>query len=158
MDKQPWTTQQTQTLEKLEIWDSRHVKPSPNHKHLRLYGHVLCPFVERVRLVLAAQGLQYQDVQINLERRTRWHKSLNGGFVPILETPQESGTKGSHGLTILESRIIMNYLDSKFGKTAKCGSLYAADPAERAMQDMIMYKGDQVAMSLYSVLMHRGQD
>ena len=67
--------------------DSQHVIPAPNLKHLRLFGHLLCPFVERVRLVLSAQGLPYQDVEVNLEKRTRWHYSLNGGFVPILETP-----------------------------------------------------------------------
>ena len=97
--------------EKLEILDSAHLIPSPNHKYLRLFGHTLCPFVERVRLVLAAQGLPYQDVQINLERRTRWHKTLNGGFVPFLETPKNGGKFGNGAATILESRIIMNFLD-----------------------------------------------
>ena len=53
---------------------------------MRLYGHHLCPFVERVRLVLAAKGVKYQDVQVNLEKRAKWHYLLNNGFVPILET------------------------------------------------------------------------
>ena len=112
--------------------DSQHVIPAPNLKHLRLFGHLLCPFVERVRLVLSAQGLPYQDVEINLEKRTRWHYSLNGGFVPILETPSQGGKMGNRKAFILESRIIMDYLDKEFSGISKCGPLYDDDPLQRA--------------------------
>ena len=33
-----------------------------NKKYLRLYGHHLCPFVEKARLALCAKGVQWQDV------------------------------------------------------------------------------------------------
>jgi len=66
--------------------------PAPNKLHLRLYGHTLCPFVERVRLALA--GIPYQYVQINLELRTKWHYYLNNGMVPILETPKNNPLYG----------------------------------------------------------------
>ena len=112
--------------------DSQHVIPAPNLKHLRLFGHLLCPFVERVRLVLSAQGLPYQDVEVNLEKRTRWHYSLNGGFVPILETPSQGGKMGNRKAFILESRIIMDYLDKEFSSISKCGPLYDDDPLQRA--------------------------
>jgi glutathione S-transferase len=85
------------------IMDRDYIRPPFNKNHLRLYGHHLCPFVEKARLVLAAKGLKYQDVQVNLERRTKWHYMLNEGFVPILEVPG--------GYTILESKIIMDYLE-----------------------------------------------
>lgn len=49
----------SQTLETLYILDGKHPRPSFNLNHLRLYGHHLCPFVERVRLVLAAKNLSY---------------------------------------------------------------------------------------------------
>lgn len=42
------------------------VMPEVNRRFIRLYGHYMCPFVEKVRLVLAAKGIQYQVVQINL--------------------------------------------------------------------------------------------
>ena len=61
-----WSQEQTQSLDTISIMDSRHAMPTPNHKYLRLYGHTLCPFVERARLVLAAKGLPYQDVEVNL--------------------------------------------------------------------------------------------
>ena len=39
---------------------------------------------------------------------------MNGGFVPILETPQKGGAMGRRKAWILESRIIMDYLDREF--------------------------------------------
>ena len=131
--KTSWTTPQTQSLETLSIMDSQHEMPAPNLKHLRLFGHLLCPFVERVRLVLSAQGIPYQDVQINLEKRTRWHYTMNGGFVPILETPSHGGKYGNRKAWILESRIIMDYLDREFSSIANCGRLYDDDPLQRTI-------------------------
>ena len=81
-------------------------RPPHNRNHLRLFGHHLCPFVERARLVLAAKNLAYQNVEVNLEKRAKWHYLLNQGFVPILETPT--------GHVIYESRIIMDYLEKAF--------------------------------------------
>ena len=52
----------SQTLETLYILDGKHLRPHFNLNHMRLYGHHLCPFVERVRLVMAAKNLSYQDV------------------------------------------------------------------------------------------------
>mmetsp|Transcript_31420 Transcript_31420/g.30768 ORF Transcript_31420/g.30768 Transcript_31420/m.30768 type:complete len:88 (+) Transcript_31420:51-314(+) len=87
----------------MEILNKTYPRIPHNKNHIRLYGHHLCPFVERARMVLAAKNLQYQGVEVNLERRAKWHYLLNGGFVPIMEIPS--------GLTILESRIIMDYLE-----------------------------------------------
>jgi len=58
----PWTFEDTQSLKKLNIMDGTFAMPISNKNRLRLYGHVLCPFVEKVRLVLAAKKLPYQDV------------------------------------------------------------------------------------------------
>merc|ERR1712224_297765 len=81
--------------------------PEGNGTYIRLYGHYMCPFVERVRLVLAARNIPYQDCQVNLERRAKWHYELNGGFVPILQIPS--------GEVITESYLIMQYLCSLTG-------------------------------------------
>ena len=120
----------TQTLDRIEIIDRSVAQPPPNKNHLRLYGHTLCPFVERVRLVLA--GTEYQDCQVNLEKRTKWHYYLNNGFVPILETPADNPLFGK-AYTITESRNIMDFLDEQL----KLG-LYASDPFLKAEQWHIM--------------------
>jgi glutathione S-transferase len=64
-----------------------------------------------VRLVLAAKKISYQDVQVNLEKRAKWHYLLNGGFVPMLETPDSGDSKP---YMIFESKIIMDFLDRRF--------------------------------------------
>ena len=48
-----------QSLETMTIMDKTYQRPAFNRNHLRLYGHHLCPFVERARLVLAAKNLAY---------------------------------------------------------------------------------------------------
>jgi len=67
---------------------------------------------------------------------------MNGGFVPILETPSNGGKYGTRKSWVLESRIIMDYLDREFARIAKCGSLYDEDALNRSLQEMIMAKGD----------------
>ena len=114
----------SQTLEPLQILDKTYSRPAFNRNFLRLYGHHLCPFVEKARLALGAKNLAYQDVQVNLERRAKWHYLLNEGFVPILEVPT--------GQTIFESRIIMDYLEHAYSREGV--KLYLDCPEERAQQ------------------------
>ena len=123
--------------------------PISNKKHLRLYGHLLCPYVEKVRLVLAAKQLPYQDVQINLERRAKWHYLLNQGFVPILETPSFGDSK--HYM-MFESKIIMDFLDTKYPDAP----LYSKDPFHRAEQDLMIHTLAEIDRNLFFVLVSRG--
>lgn len=51
----PWSVEDTQSLKTLAIMDGTFKMPISNKNHLRLYGHLLCPYVEKVRLVLAAK-------------------------------------------------------------------------------------------------------
>ena len=82
---------------------------------------------------------------------------MNGGFVPILETPSHGGELGTRKAFILESRIIMDYLDREFSRISKCGPLYESDPLLRSHQEMLMAKADTLAGSLYPMLMSRAQ-
>jgi len=137
----------SQTLAPLQILDKTYARPPFNKVFLRLYGHHLCPFVEKARLALCAKNLLWQDVQVNLERRTKWHYLLNEGFVPILETPS--------GKTIFESRIIMDYLEEAY---RSCGvRLYSDDVEERVQQWLLMKVFDDVASVLFEVIMSHGQ-
>ena len=97
--------------------------PETNKKYFRLYGHYMCPFVERARLVLAAKNIPYQTCQVNLERRTKWHYEVNGGFVPILELP--------NGDVILESFTIMQFLSQLTGEEEYCSSFKGQMNSER---------------------------
>jgi len=125
-------------------------RPPPNKLHLRLYGHTLCPFVERVRLVLAHANQTYQDVQINLELRTKWHYHLNNGMVPILETPKDNPQFGQHYM-IYESRIIMEFLDHKLSL-----NLYSSDSFKKAEQLKLMDLLEKLPIYLLKIVLTHG--
>ena len=77
----------TQSLDRLLYVGGDAPKPETNLSHLRLFGHTLCPFVGIARYTLALKNLEFQDVQTNLDKKAGWHVALNGGMVPVLETP-----------------------------------------------------------------------
>ena len=97
-----------QSKQRIYVLDKSYaIMPDVNKNYIRFYGHYMCPFVEKVRLVLYAKNIPFQDCQINLEKRTKWHYEINGGLVPILELPS--------GEIITESQVIMDFLDKITG-------------------------------------------
>jgi hypothetical protein len=49
----------TQDLTPLFITEADQAKPDTNKNYVRLYGHHLCPFVEKARMALAARAIPY---------------------------------------------------------------------------------------------------
>ena len=93
-------------LTTLYITDESTPKPAVNDKHPRLYGHLLCPFVEKVRMALAAHNVVYQSVEIDVGKKTPWHIEINGGQVPIFELPD--------GTIITESKVLLEYVEDAY--------------------------------------------
>jgi hypothetical protein len=60
----------TANLESIFVLDSKTPKPAVNPQYPRLYGHYLCPFVEKVRLSLSARAVKFQRCEINLRDKT----------------------------------------------------------------------------------------
>jgi len=98
---------ETQTLEGFKYSSYKHPKPETNKKYLRVYGNRLCPFVQRAVLALTAKEIEFQYVQVELREKAQWHKDINGGLVPIMETPD--------GDLIPESSIIAHFA-MEFGR------------------------------------------
>lgn len=74
---------------------------------LRLYSMRFCPFAQRARLVLAAKGIPYECININLKDKPEWFFELNpGGKVPVIEHP--------NGKVMYESAICCDYLEDFF--------------------------------------------
>lgn len=122
-------------------------KPELNKKYLRLYGHPLCPFVERVLLVLKAKQLEYQFCFMDLSEKAPWHNSLNGGLVPFLELPD--------GRIIKESDLICEYLEDKYKTDIP---LYDLDPAEKYIEKAKFSKVISLASkSMSSFLSHENR-
>jgi len=109
-----------QTLDHFFISDESAAKPATNKNHLRLYDHKFCPFATKARLVLAAKGVEYQNVGLDMSKKTEWHKEWNGGQVPVLETQD--------GRIVIESQIIMHYINEKYPEQGL--KLWPLDPEE----------------------------
>ena len=76
-------------------------KPAVNPDQIRIYGHRLCPFVLRAYLALAFKEIPFQKCNMELDNKAQWHIDINGGLVPIMETPS--------GSLVNESAVIMNF-------------------------------------------------
>ena len=107
----------TQDLTTLYVTSEDQAKPATNKNYVRLYGHHLCPFVEKARLALAAKAIPYQNVEVDISKKTPWHVAINGGFVPIIELPD--------GTILHESKIVMEFAEEAYPKSG-----YSTLPAE----------------------------
>ena len=77
---------------------------------MKLYGADICPFVHRVRLVLAEKNLEHEYVAIDLANKPDWyHEVLPTGRVPLLED-------GNY--RIWESDVLCEYLEEAYPSTS----------------------------------------
>lgn len=73
---------------------------------VRLYGMRFCPYVQRIRIVLNAKGVDFEEIFIDLKNKPEWlFKVHPDGKVPALE----DGDK-----IVIESLDIAEYLDAKY--------------------------------------------
>lgn len=57
-------------------------------------------------MALAAKAVKYQNVEVDLSKKTPWHLAINGGLVPILELPD--------GTILHESKVLMDYAEEAY--------------------------------------------
>ncbi|TNV76667.1 hypothetical protein FGO68_gene10363 [Halteria grandinella] len=137
-----------QTLKTFSIRTADTPKPPTNKNYPRLYTHILCPFAERARIALAAKGVQYQTVNVDLDKKTSWHAAINGGVVPFLEIPD--------GTIITESKIIMEFVEEAFPTSNF--SLLPEDPVLRAKMRIAVLNIDAYIPAYYGILIKRVYD
>ena len=133
------------SLEKIQITEADQPKPDVNQEFPRLYGHLLCPFVEKVRLALAARGVTYQHCEVDLGKKTSWHLALNGGLVPIWETPD--------GTILTESKVLMDYVEDAYPTQGY--SLLPSDPVLRAQMRLAIPIMEAVGAAWFPIVMKR---
>jgi len=121
-----FSTSSNKDLQMIFVDNALTPKPAPNPKYPRLYGHALCPYVERVRLALSARAVEFQRCEINLKDKTQWHQGINGGLVPILELPD--------GTILLDSKILMDYANDAYPNQGY--STLPENPVHRAKMRM----------------------
>jgi glutathione S-transferase len=86
---------------------------------LTLVSHPLCPYVQRVAIVLHEKGAPYERRWIDLAAKPEWFHAISPrGKTPVLV---------ADGAPIFESAVICEYLDQTIGP-----ALHPADPLDRA--------------------------
>jgi len=95
---------------------------------LRLYSNLLCPYVQRVRLVLAIKKIPHDVVNIDLSEKPEWYFSIHPeGKVPSIDIGSE---------IIIESLDISDYLDEKYPNPP----LYPSDPQAKKQDKELIQK------------------
>jgi glutathione S-transferase len=111
---------------------------------LVLYDAPRCPYCARVRIVLAEKAIEYEVVEVDLSDRPAWIYEKNpSGRVPVIE---------EDGWVLPESVVIMEYLEERYPEPA----LLAADPADRALARLRIFRQDEVTSPYYAL--RRGDD
>jgi glutathione S-transferase len=86
---------------------------------MKLVSHHLCPYVQRVAVVLAEKGLPFERIHVDLARKPAWFTAISPlGKVPLLQVGDEA---------LFESSVICEYLED-----TALPALHPADPVLRA--------------------------
>ena len=111
---------------------------------ITLYDADRCPYCARVRIALAEKGIEYETVEVDLDNRPAWIYEKNPlGRVPVLEEDT---------FVLAESAVIDEYLDDRYPEPP----LWPADPAERALGRMLVFRFDELSRPYYAL--RRGED
>ena len=111
---------------------------------ITLYDADRCPYCARVRIALAEKGIEYETVEVDLDDRPAWIYEKNPlGRVPVLEEDT---------FVVAESAVIDEYLDDRYPEPP----LWPADPADRALGRMLVFRFDELSRPYYAL--RRGED
>ena len=98
---------------------------------LTLVSHALCPYVQRVAIVLHEKGLAFERRTIDLARKPDWFLAISPlGKTPVLQV---------RGQSLFESAVICEYLDE-----VAMPVLHPQDPLQRARHRAWMEFGSAV--------------
>lgn len=98
---------------------------------LTLVSHALCPYVQRVAIVLHEKGLAFERRTIDLARKPDWFVAISPlGKTPVLQV---------RGQSLFESAVICEYLDE-----VAMPALHPQDPLQRARHRAWMEFGSAV--------------
>ena len=106
---------------------------------ITLYDADRCPYCARVRIALAEKGIEYETIEIDLDDRPAWIYEKNPlGRVPVLEEDT---------FVLAESAVIDEYLDDRYPEPP----LWPADPANRALGRLLVFRFDGLSKPYYAV-------
>jgi RNA polymerase-associated protein len=112
---------------------------------MTLYSDAQSPYSHRVRMVLAEKNITVDIIDVDPQELPEDVMDLNPyGTLPTLV---------DRGLTLYESRIIMEYLDERFPHPP----LLPVDPVSRANSRLFMHRVDRDWYSLMDVILAGGK-
>lgn len=112
----------TQTLATLRYASREEPRPATNKNYIRLYGHHLCLYEEKVRLALVAKHIQFQRVDMDLVKEAQWHLDFNEGRIPFIET--------TDGVLLNESKVLLELANTLGGDNGL--AIFDKDPFKAA--------------------------
>ncbi|MEQ9344990.1 MAG: glutathione S-transferase N-terminal domain-containing protein [Thalassospira sp.] len=102
------------------------------YPHFRLVGHRLCPYVQRVSMVMVARSIPHERVDILLDQKPDWLFEISPtGKVPVLVV--------YHKRVLFEAAAICEYLDDLSGK-----NLFPSDPYARGVHRSLIVIGAEI--------------
>lgn len=111
---------------------------------LTLYDAERCPYVGRVRIVLAEKQIPHESVWVDLDDKPAWLYEKNpAGRVPVIE---------EEAFVLAESAVIMEYLEERYPEPA----LLPVDPSERALARLRIWRHDDFSKPYYAA--RRGEE
>lgn len=70
----------------IRLEGEKFIRPPPNQKVLRVYGHPYCPYADRIRLTFYFKNVPFQFCLVDNPTRPQWFKELGTeGISPIVE-------------------------------------------------------------------------
>lgn len=105
---------------------------------LKLVSFDLCPYVQRVAILLSEKGVPFDRITVDLANKPDWFKAISPlGKVPLLQV-------GSS--TLFESTVIVEYLEE-----TSPNPLHPADPLKKAQHRAWMEFGSSILADIWVV-------
>ncbi|XP_055335782.1 glutathione S-transferase omega-1-like [Paramacrobiotus metropolitanus] len=123
-------------------------QPKLDEKRMAVFSMRLCPYAERVRLILNKKNIPHDIININLKSKPDWFLQRNPlGKVPAIEEPGKPA--------LFESLIVAEYLDDKYPENR----IMPTDPFERAQQKVLIEViAQKLTTAFYGVVLKGGPE
>lgn len=107
--------------------------------HLTLYGFRICPYVERVRILLNEKNIPAEHVDVDIRNKPDWFLKISPlGKVPVLLVDD---------VLLFESAVINDFLDS----LSPTNSIYPADNIKKHLNKSWIEWGSTLILAAYDM-------
>ncbi|XP_062127370.1 pyrimidodiazepine synthase-like [Drosophila sulfurigaster albostrigata] len=114
----------------------------------RLYSNRYCPYAQRAHLTLNAKKVPHHVVYIDLVNKPEWLVDVS----PLLKVPALHLVGGNSKPSLIESLIIVEYLDEKYPQNP----LLPKDPLKRAQDKILVERFNAASGALMKIALQGG--